>query len=417
MAERLTDALVKRFPVPAQGSKVFWDSDVAGFGARITAAGARALVFNYRTKGSGRERRLTIGGFPNWTVGAARIKARELRRLVDQGGDPLADLEDERAAPDMADLADRFEAEHLVRKRASTAADYRSVLDRHIRPALRHLKVADVEYADIDRLHRKLTAAGHPRRANTAVAILSKMFGLSIRWGMRADNPCRGVEKNTERARRRYLSGDELKRLVAALAAHPDQGVANIVRILLLTGCRRGEALAMRWADLDLTAGTWSKPASSTKQDRAHEVPLSAPARQLLAEIRDRQTRQRRPLGEYVFPGGGASQHVVEIKRAWRRLCKVAGLTDLRIHDLRHSFASQLVSDGASLPLIGALLGHSNPSTTGRYAHMFVDPQRRAVESVGAAIAAAGRIPAKEPRQRVRGQKKAAAKIRLVSAL
>jgi len=212
------------------------------------------------------------------------------------------------------------------------------------------------------------------------------MFSLAIRWGMRADNPAKGIERNPETGRKRYLKGDELARLVTALAAHPDRQAADIVRMLLLTGARRGEVFAMRWADIDLTEGTWTKPGSTTKQKTEHIAPLSAPARQLLAEISD---KQRKPLGTFVFPGDSATGHAVELKRAWRTICKAADITGLRVHDLRHSFASQLVSGGASLPLIGALLGHSNPTTTARYAHLFQDPQRAAVEKVGAVITAA----------------------------
>ena len=189
------------------------------------------------------------------------------------------------------------------------------------------------------------------------------------------------------------MKDDELARLVRALATHADKQAADVVRLLLLTGCRRGEALAARWADLDLGKGVWSKPASSVKQNTPHEAPLSAPARQLLSEIRDAHAAKhpKRPLGEYVFPSHGADGHRVDIKRDWRQLTKAAGITGLRVHDLRHSFASQLASGGASLPLIGALLGHSNPTTTHRYAHLFDDPQRAAVERVGAVIGAAGR--------------------------
>jgi integrase len=226
------------------------------------------------------------------------------------------------------------------------------------------------------------------------------MFSLAVRWNMRIDNPCKGVDKNTEYRRRRYLSADELGRLVTVLAAYPDRQTADIVRLLLLTGARRGEALAARWADVDLTAGLWSKPASSTKQKQDHEVPLSGPARQLLSEIRERRASQnpKRPISEFVFPGAGGTGHVVEIKKGWASICKSAGITGLRLHDLRHSFASQLVSSGASLAMIGSLLGHSSPTTTARYSHMFSDPQRAAVESVAAAITAAGQNePAPEP--------------------
>ena len=164
--------------------------------------------------------------------------------------------------------------------------------------------------------------------------------------------------------RKRYLKDDELLRLTRALAAHPNRQAANIIRVLLLSGCRSGEAMAMRWADVDLAAGLWSKPASSTKQKEDHVVPLSAPLRQLLSEIQSEQKAGKRALGEYVFPGKGASGHYCELKGVWRKLCREAGIAGLRVHDLRHSFASELASGGASLPLIGALLGHSNPTTT-----------------------------------------------------
>lgn len=379
----LTDAAVKKFAAPVTGNyAIHWDTE-PGFGVRVTSTGFKAFIFNYRTR-AGRERRYTIGSFPSWSATAARDKARQLRRLIDDGGDPMADIEAEREAPTVADLIARFEAEHLVRKRASTADAYRRILTLHVAPVLKHLKVAAVAYADIDALHRRVTKNGGPYVANRTHAVLSKMFALAIHWGMRDSNPAKGVERNTESKRRRYLNGDELARLTTALAKHVDQQMANIIRMLLLTGARRGEVLGMRWADLDLKTGTWTKPGSETKQKTEHTVPLSAPARQLLAELRD-----ARPLGEFVFPGDGKSGHVVAIKKAWAAICKSAGIGGLRIHDLRHSFASQLASGGASLPLIGALLGHSNPTTTHRYAHLFDDPQRAAVEKVGAIIEAA----------------------------
>ena len=390
MATRLSDASVKRLPTPAQGSKVHYDGDVPGFGCRVTAAGARSYILNYVVRGTGRERRYTIGQFPDWSTTAARTRARELRREISDGGDPLGALQDERAAPTMAELCDRFEAEHVVRKRPSTESEYRTALRLHIRPHFGpHTKVADIRFEDIDRLHRKVTKGAGPYSANRVVSVLSKMFTLAIRWDMRGDNPAKGIERNAEYSRRRYLSSDELARLVKALAEYEDRQAANIIRLLLLTGCRRGEALAARWADIDLTAGTWSKPPSSTKQKEHHQAPLSAPARQLLAEIRGEQIGKRHVLPEYVFPSGNG--HRMKVSHDWDRLCKAAGITGLRVHDLRHSFASQLASGGASLPLIGALLGHAQPSTTARYSHLFDDPQRAAVEKLGVVIVNAGK--------------------------
>jgi integrase len=392
----LTDAAVKRLPLPAKGNKIHYDDEVLGFGVRATAAGYRSFVLNYVTDG-GRERRITIGRFGDWATTAARAKARDLRREIDSGGDPLADIEALREAPSVADLITRFIAEHVARKRPSTIRAYRQILRQHIAPYFgNHAKVADVTHDDVQKLHDKITKAGRSYAANRAMAVASKMFSLACRWKMRPDNPAKGIERNYETKRKRYVKGDELGRLIEALNKYSNQNVADVFRLLLFTGCRRGEALAARWADLDLTAGIWTKPGSTTKQKSDHVAPLSAPARQLLSEIQQRQSSKQKVLGEYVFPGAGDSGHVVEIKRAWRAITKAAGITGLRIHDLRHSFASQLASGGASLPLIGALLGHSNPNTTHRYAHLYDDPQRAAVEKVGAAIVNAGK-PVEEP--------------------
>jgi integrase len=402
----LTDAIVKRLPTPKKGKDITLDDEIVGFGVRTTTAGARSYVLRYTTR-AGRERTYTIGDATVWRCTDARAKARELRRDIEDGGDPLADIEDERAAPSMVDLIERFREEHVPRKRESTRADYERMLRLHIGPHFgQHTKVADVRFEDVDALHRKITKSGSTYAANRCIAVLSKMFSLAQRWRMRGDNPAKDIERNTEYGRRRYLSGEELGRLVAALAKHQDRQAADIVRLLLLSGARRGEVLSMRWADLDLGKGVWWKPASSTKQREAHEVPLSAPARALLSDIAERYAREhpRKPLGEYVFPGTGSSGHVVEIKKSWRHLCRAAAVSGLRIHDLRHSYASQLVSGGASLPLIGALLGHASPSTTARYAHLAHDPLREATERVGSAIVAAGK-PAPAPPVTLKGSR------------
>jgi integrase len=382
---RLTDAIVRRLPTPKQGKAITVDADVPGFGIRVTANGARSYVLRYTTR-AGRERTYTIGDATIWRTTQARDKARELRREIEDGGDPLGAIEEERAAPTMGDLIERFRAEHLPKKRPGTVRDYECLLRVHIEPHFgQHTKVVDVRFEDIDALHRKVTAAGSPYQANRAITVVSKMFALAVRWHMRDTNPVKGIERNTEYHRRRYLSRDELVRLTRALAKHRDKGAADAIRLLLLTGARRGEVLGMRWDDV--ADGIWSKPPSSTKQKQHHQVPLSAPALQLLSDIRKRQ----HPRTDFVFPSYGRRGHLVELKTSWRQITKAAGIEGLRVHDLRHSYASQLVSGGASLPLIGALLGHSNPNTTARYAHLFHDPLRAATEKVGAVIAAAGK--------------------------
>ncbi len=396
MSQKLSDRIVKALPTPPKGNRIHYDSEVKGFGCRVTAKGTRAFILNYRTR-TGRERRYTIGAFPDWKTVAARAEASELKKRIDRGEDPLAEIEADRNAKTVADLCERFEEEHLARLRPNTAKDYRSQIRLEILPDLRHRKVADITFSDIDALHRKITRRGVPYHANRVLATLSKMFSLAIRWGWRADNPCKGVERNQEEKRHRYLSGDELARLTKALAEAEDQQAANIVRLLLLTGARRGELQSATWDQFDLSTGVWVKPGATTKQKTLHRVPLSAPARQLLVEMRGKA------VSDYVFPGR-ASGHRVEIKTAWRDLCIAAGIVttetvkdakgrervvvkpSARLHDLRHTYASVLASAGQSLPVIGALLGHTQAQTTARYAHLFDDPLRAATERVGAIV-------------------------------
>jgi integrase len=170
-------------------------------------------------------------------------------------------------------------------------------------------------------------------------------------------------------------------RLTKALAECPDQDAADIFRLLLLTGARRGEVRSATWDQFDLEEGVWIKPATATKQKQRHEVPLNAPARQLLA-----RRLSKRDTSPWVFPGRSA-HHRINLDRSWGLICKTAGITGLRIHDLRHSYASTLASAGVSLHTIGALLGHTQPQTTHRYAHLFDDPLRKATERAGAILA------------------------------
>jgi integrase len=389
MSQKLTDRQVRALVAPATGNQITYDSTVSGFGVRITAGGAIAFILNYRVKATGQERRYTIGSYPDWNVAAAREEAKRLKRHVDSGGDPLGEVKASRDAPTVADLCTRFEAEHVNKLRAQTQADYRGAIRKHIKLALGKLKVTAVDFEHVERLHRKISQRA-PVRANRVTAVLSKMFALAIKWRLRPDNPCKGVERNREDARTRYLKPDELERLTKALAEYPDQDAADVFRLLLLTGARRGEVLSATWDQFDLKEGMWTKPATATKQKERHEVPLNAPARQLLA-----RRLSKHDASAWVFPGRSSGQHRINLDRSWGLICKAAGIAALRIHDLRHSYASTLVSAGFSLPTIGALLGHSQPQTTARYAHLFDDPLRKATERAGAILAPKARAPGK----------------------
>ncbi len=404
MAKRLSDRIVKAIK-PADKSRIVYDNSAPGFGVRTTPKGVKSFIVNYVA--NGRERRLTIGRYPIWSVAAARNEAHALRQMVDGGRDPMAERDARRREPTVGDLCDRYLADHArPNKRPSSVAQDERHIKHHVKPAIGSRKVSSITFSDIDRLHRKVSATA-PIQANRMAALLSKMFTLSIRWQYRTDNPAKGLQRNQEAKRHRYLSGAEIARLVEALREYPylehvrlsradalARGVksewqrrdkphrrreqsANAIRLLMLTGARRGETLAATWEQFDLDAGVWTKPGATTKQKTQHRVPLSAPARELLVRMKE-QARS-----EYVFPSrkGGPQR---ELKNAWDAICELANLEDVRVHDLRHTYASQLVGAGMSLPIIGALLGHTQPGTTARYAHLADDPLRKATERVGA---------------------------------
>jgi integrase len=405
----LTDRMVRALPVPAAGAVITYDADVPGFGIRVTARDVRSFILNYVVHG--RERRMTIGRFPIWSATAAREQAKSLRRKIDAKIDPLDEHEAQlraaeaaRTAPTMQDLFDRYASEHLPRKATRAAADDRSMWKKIVLPRLGSMKVDAVRPTDIDALHAEVSST-RPVRANRMVEVLRKAFNLAIRWDWRADNPASGVHRNHEEKRARYLSAAEILRLSEALTAHPERNSANAIRLLMLTGARRAEVLGARWDMFDLEAGVWVKPSAHTKQRREHRVPLSAAAIALLREIQPRAT------SPYVFPGIDGKA-LTDLKRSWLTVCCKAGLAEqapkrtrsgkvvrgkdgkplmtwrptARIHDLRHTYASILASEGLSLPIIGALLGHTQPQTTARYAHLLDDPLRAATERVGALV-------------------------------
>jgi integrase len=385
--------MIKRLPAPTDGRHyaLHFDDSCTGLAVRVTEAGSRSFVLSYRTT-TGRHRRYTIGSCSDWTVGAARDHAKELKKRIRvEDFDPLAALHAGRTAPTVADLCERFAEEHLPKLRPSTQDGCKTYVENDVLPAMRHLKVADVTFADVDGLHRRITKRA-PYAANRVHALLSKMFSLAVRWGWRSDNPCRGVEKNPESKRQRYLANGELTRLTDALARMEDQQAANIVRLLLLTGARSHEVLGMRWSQINFETSTWTKPSSLTKQKTEHTVPLAPAVLQILAGVER--------SGEHVFPGAGKTGHRESIRKTWDKLMRDAGITGLRRHDLRHSFASILASSGASLPLIGQLLGHTQAATTHRYAHLLDESQRAAVERVAGVVEGGKAAEIKDLRRR-----------------
>lgn len=390
-----TDAVAAKDPpkVEKGNQRIVYDvgdgkKSVRGLGLRITKAGTRSYIFNYRTR-DGIERRYTVARHGERSLFAARERAKELRIIVDAGGDPVEEDRMQRLAETISDLARDFKADHLPKKRPATARDYEHLIDTYILKEVGSKRVAEVTYADVAQMHRKITRTGKGTTANRVVAVLSRMFTEAIKLGIVTVNPTKSIERNEETKRERFLNADELERLLDALAKLEDQEAANIFRLILLTGARKSEVLGATWSMFDLANGVWTKPSHHTKTNKTHTIPLSAPARLLLVEIQEAQAA--RP-SDYVFPVRRVSTKAdtVEnrayrqnVKNAWAAVLKLAKIDDFRMHDMRHSYASFLVAEGMSLPLIGRLLGHTQSATTDRYAHLEISPLRKATDRVG----------------------------------
>lgn len=384
--------ITKRVVDALKPGDVAWEH---GFGVKRHADGTASYLLDYRI--GRRRRRLTIGthGAP-WTVDTARQRANRLLHGLADGADPLALKTATRAAPTVRELAERFMKEHVEAKRkASTATLYRGIVTKVVVPTLGRHALADVTRADVAALHHRLRRTRS--HANRTVLVLSKMFNLAERWGLRPDgsNPCRHVERYPEQARQRYLSTDEFKRLGEALAA-AERGPVPVrsepepirlspmalaaIRLLVYTGARRGEILTLKWEHVDLERGVLTLPTSKTGFKVVH---LNAPAIAVLAAL-------PRVVGNpYILPGLRQGQHLVNATATWHAVRALAGIKDVRLHDLRHSLASIGAGAGLSLHLIGGLLGHTQAQTTQRYAHLSADPLKAAAELIGARIAAA----------------------------
>ena len=356
--------------------EIFWDTGLSGFGVRVKPNGTKSYLVQYRNRHTGRSRRKTIGqAGPLLSFSEAKSKASEYLGQVMRGGDPAEDALNTRRAPKMRDLADQYISEYAKpQKRPKSVQNDISMLNRIILPKLKNRFVAEVNHRDIQSLHNSLSNT--PYQANRVLALLSKMLTLSVRWGWRADNPATGVCRYQEEKRHRWLSNDELKRLIQALDQHSNQSAANAIRLQLLTGARIGEVLNAEWQDFDLKRGVWVKPSHHTKQKRTEHLPLSEAAVELVRTIR------RQHNSQFLFPSSKIDAPIRDLKRFWKSIVLTADLKNYRIHDNRHTHASHLVSSGLSLVVVGRLLGHTNPITTQRYAHLADEPLREAAEVI-----------------------------------
>lgn len=366
------------------------DSEISGFKVYVSTKGQKAFYLRYRV-GGGRGatiREPKIGDHGALTVDAARQIATDWVAEVRAGGDPGADRQKRREAPRMNELFDRYLEEHArVHKKASSARHDEGNTRKYLRPSLGSKKVAELTRDDVAALHGRLSET--PYQANRVLALLSKAMNFAEVWGWRPEgtNPCRHVKKFPEAKRKRFLSpmelgalGEGLRRAEAGeLGAMMPSAVAAI-RLLILTGARSSEIVGLRWDWIDFDAGRASLPDSKTGEKI---ITLPPAALEVLAAI------PRVESNPHVIVGAKPGASLVNLKRPWSVIREAAGLSDLRIHDLRHSFASVGAAGGMSLPIIGALLGHSQAATTQRYAHLSDDPLQTAAAQISGQVAAA----------------------------
>jgi integrase len=392
---KLTKRLVESTSTP-KNDMFLWDSELAGFGVRIFQSGKRSYLVQYRI--GKRTRRYTIGFHGLWTVEMARKEAKALLGKVAQGEDPI--LERVRASLTVGQLCDRYLAEGMVTAKDSSIRQARSNIDNHIKPLIGITLAAKLSRGDIQQMMRDIasgktakTTSLSPRRvsrirggkgtANRVVTTLCAALTFGVDNNVRIDNPALKIKRFPGKKLDRFLSPTELARLGSVLAAAESLGIENAyaiaaLRLLVLTGCRKNEILSLKRNWVDIHNRCLRLPDSKTGAKVVH---LGQPAIRVITDLK--------PLGDnpYLIPGRGRFMHLMNLASVWRRIRTSAALEDVRLHDLRHSFASMGASNGDSLLVIGALLGHRSTKTTQRYTHLADHPVRSAADRIAATIA------------------------------
>jgi integrase len=385
---------------PKQADDYLWDQALKGFGVKVTPAGSKVYLVQYRLGGrSGRTRRVTIGKHGPLTPDQARREAKHILGQVANHHDVAEERRQAHKSISISQLCDLYLTEGCATKKESTLVRDRSRIERHIKPLLGRKSVKLVSQVDIGRFMQDVAAgksardvrtgfrgraivAGGKGAARECVTLLGSIFTFAVNRGLREDNPARKIKKFPARKMERFLSALELARLGETLSAA--EGRENpfaiaAIRLLLLTGARKGEIMSLRWDYVDMEGPCLRLPDSKTG---AKTIPLGAAAMEVLAKL------SRLESNPYVFPSisGG---HFVGLQKVWERIRRQAGLEDVRLHDLRHSFASVAVAGGDSLYLVGKVLGHQQAATTERYAHLADDPVRAVADRTAEQIAAA----------------------------
>jgi integrase len=380
--------LTKKFiqDVLADEKELFvWDESLAGFGLRVKPSGVKTYIVQYRNR-FGRSKRVSLGRVGVITLDQARKEAGKLRGQVALGVDPAQTRSDDRTVDTIRALSDRYMKDHCEgRCKGSTMKAHRWLLDRYILPTFGAYRIKELTPQDVGKFHQRFRNTKY--NANRSLGLLKAMFGKAEQWGLMEpnSNPASVIKPFRENKRQRYLSPEEFKQLFDTLDQLEHLDVvgtypAVAIRLLALTGCRLSEILHLEWTSVDLGRGRLLLQQHKTDHKGEKAVPLNTNAVQIL------KTLPKQKDNPYVIVGRDPGTHLVNLQKPWKRLREHADLNDVRLHDLRHSFASVAASSGISLPMIGALLGHTSPQSTARYAHLYDDPIREASELIGGHI-------------------------------
>ncbi len=375
MAKKIgfTKAILDSLVIPDNGQFYVYDIKQSGLALRVSSRGKK--TFEYYKKINGRPERIKIGPYPDLSIENARGKAAELSGMVAKGENPAEVKRGYKTEMTFADLFDRYMKEHSKPNKKTSVEDQQKY-DRYLSNNttgvdLARKKLSQIGRADISKLFLKISATTKPT-ANRVLALVSSVYGKAIEWGIwDGNNPCRGIKKNREKSRDRFLQGDEFPRFIEAVNKEENAIIRDFVLVSLLTGARRQNVLEMQWSQISWEREEWRIP--ETKNGTHQIIPLGAEVIEIL------EARKVSSESEYVFPGEGKTGHLQEPKRGWQRILEDAGIGNLRIHDLRRTMGSWQAQTGASLSVIGRSLNHKSVQTTAIYARVSLDPVRNSM--------------------------------------
>lgn len=361
---------LESLPIPPKGKREYhYDAKTKGLAIQVTGAGAKTFYVYRWVKG--RPERIRLGNYPDLTIEQARRKAMEVNGEIAKGENPNDKRRALREEMTMNELFSMYLERYAKIHKRSWKND-QAQFNRYLTPWAKR-KLSTIGKADIQILHAKIGKEAGIYASNRLLALLHTLFSKATDWGWEKANPAHGIKKFKEQSRERFLEADELPRFFQAVAEEPNETARDYFLVSLLTGARRSNVLAMRWDEINFERATWTIPV--TKNGEAHTIPLM-PEVVIILEAR----RQANGDSKWVFPGPGASGHLVEPKKAWARILKRAGIEDLHIHDLRRSLGSWQAATGANLSIIGKTLAHKNVSTTAIYARLNLDPVRDSMQ-------------------------------------